>query len=97
VQGSQPTLRFRNMNQDNSKLTTAMFRSLGRALGMKRGAVIVDSCIADLYESCLPRVAIHSLLVGNSQIDWLHEWIGSLVVAREVSGIWKLNYNRILA
>ena len=57
-----------------------MLRVLGKALGVKKGAIVVDACVADMYEAASEKGSSF----GESHIGWLHEWIGSLVVAKEV-------------
>jgi hypothetical protein len=77
-------VRFRHMNNETTHLARNMIRALGTALGPKHGAVFVDSCIADLFEACVSRVEHRQSMVGKSHGDWLHEWIGSIIVAQEV-------------
>ncbi len=62
-----------------------MLQTLGEALGIKHAAIIVDSCIADFYEACLSRVDAQQQMSGSGQAEWLHAWLGGLVVAQEVS------------
>jgi hypothetical protein len=62
-----------------------MLQTLGKALGIKHAAIIVDSCIADFYEACLSRVDAQQHMSGSGQAEWLHEWLGGLVLAQEVS------------
>ena len=81
---SLPTLDFRYLQGANLELAKGMLRLLGKALGMKQSTIFVDSIIADLYEECLSRVDNQLNLTGKSQVQWLHQWIGSLVLAREV-------------
>jgi hypothetical protein len=61
-----------------------MIRSLGELLGPKNAAFFADGCIADLHRSCVSRVESRVSLRSNSQLAWIHEWIGSLRVAQEV-------------
>jgi hypothetical protein len=58
-----------------------MLRVLGKILGIKHGSIVVDAFISDFYEASMEQVPSF----GAAHIEWLHEWIGSLVIAKEVS------------
>jgi hypothetical protein len=71
---------FRFLSRESSTVALECLRVLGVALGPKYTALFVDACIADMYEACVERVEQRALLTGSSQVEWLHKWIGSLVV-----------------
>jgi hypothetical protein len=75
-------LRLRRLNLESERLSREMLRALGKTLGFKKGAIVVDACISDIYEIMMEK---QSLSYGDAYIELLHEWIGSLVVAKEVS------------
>lgn len=74
-------LQFRWLDSETALLSKNMLVVLGRILGVKHGALIVDAFISDFCEEGMDRVSSF----GASHIEWLHNWIGSLVVAKEVS------------
>ena len=63
----------------------SILRSLGRLLGPKYGAIFVDEVISDFIEASfqMPKANIN-FSSNDLFLGWLHEWIGSLVVAREI-------------
>eukprot|EP00980_Cylindrotheca_fusiformis_P001322 scaffold333_cov133-Cylindrotheca_fusiformis.AAC.48 len=73
-------LQFRFLTGENALLGRKMLRDLGAALGPKHGAVVVDRLISDFYEASLQ----HLTSFGEFQEAFLHQWIGSIVVAKEV-------------
>jgi hypothetical protein len=75
-------LRLRRLNLETERLSREMLRALGKTLGFKKGAIVVDACISDIYEIMMEK---QSLSYSDAYIELLHEWIGSLVVAKEVS------------
>lgn len=74
--------KFRFLRDDTVALAKSLVSTLGRVLGPKGGCLFVDACIADLHESCVLRV--ERSLAGTSQVSWVHEWIGIVVVAEQV-------------
>ena len=62
-----------------------ILRSLGKLLGPKHGAIFVDEVISDFMEARLqiPKENKNPSS-DDSFIGWLHEWIGSLIIAQEV-------------
>lgn len=61
----------------------AILRSLGRLLGPKHGAILVDEIVSDFLEASfqMPKAKNSS----NDLVScWLHEWLGSIIVAREI-------------
>jgi hypothetical protein len=75
---------LRHMTNETKEVAVTMLRSLGKALGPKYTAVFADACIADLFEACVSRVESGVSLVGKSQIEWLHERIGSIFLVQEM-------------
>lgn len=73
--------RFRFMRDDTARSAREMVHALGTTLGEKGASLFVDACVADVLEACI--AATHSL-TGPRQAEWLHEWIGRLVIANEV-------------
>jgi hypothetical protein len=63
-----------------------MLRALGESLGIKHGAIVVDAFVSDIFEASIGGLS----LSGEAYIEWLHEWIGSLAIAKEVSLLWLL-------
>ena len=58
--------------------------NLGKALGERHGALLADSMVADLFESCVARAERQIPFTGQSHVEWLHEWIGSIRVAKKI-------------
>lgn len=73
--------RFRFMMDDTAMLAREMIRLLGNTLGQKGASLFVDACIADILEACM---ATSHTLFGPRQVDWLHQWIGFIVISNEV-------------
>ena len=76
----QSSLLFRHLNKDIGLLVRQMLQTLGMSLGFKRGAIMVDACISDFYEASLEQLSSG----GEIHVEFLHQWIGSIVVAEEV-------------
>ena len=74
--------RFRFMMDDTAMSAREMIRLLGNALGQKGASSFVDACVANVLEACM---ATSHTLFGPRQVDWLHEWIGFIVISNEVS------------
>jgi hypothetical protein len=63
----------------------SILRSLGKLLGPKHGAIFVDEVISDFMEASFQMPKANSNHSSNDMfVSWLHEWIGSIVVAQEV-------------
>lgn len=74
-------IEFRHLNLESTALFREILHVFGNSLGARYAAIFVDSVLADLIE------ASQKMPSGvDSLIEWLHEWIGSLVVVREVVG-----------
>ena len=78
------TCRFRFMMDDTAKSSRDMVQLLGAALGQKGASSFVDACVADVLEACM---ATTHTLIGAKQVDWLHQWIGFIIVAEEVRAL----------
>jgi hypothetical protein len=78
-QGSE--LHFRWLDSEIAMLSRKMLTVLGKILGIKHGSILVDALISDFYEASMEQVSSF----GAAHIEWLHELIGSLVIAKEVS------------
>ena len=63
----------------------SILRSLGKLLGPKYGAIFVDEILSDFMEASFQMPKANTNSSSNDLVaGWLHEWIGSLIVAREV-------------
>jgi hypothetical protein len=69
----------RRPDSESAALVNDMLEVFGQTLGAKYGAIFVDRVISDFFEASL-RIPSQP----DSFADWLHEWMGSLVVARVV-------------
>lgn len=76
--------RFRFMMDDTARSAREMVVALGTTLGQKGASSFVDDCIADVLEACVATTHNKS---GPRQVDWLHQWIGYIIVAKAVSSI----------
>jgi hypothetical protein len=74
-------IRFRRLDSEITYLAKEMLRALGESLGIKYGALVVDAFVSDTFEASMGGLS----LSGEAYIEWLHEWIGSLAIAKEVS------------
>lgn len=74
--------RYRFLTDDTAESARHMVRLLGEAVGPKGASTLVDDCIADVLEAC---TAVTHSLSGSRQVDWLHQWIGFIIIAHEVS------------
>ena len=73
------SLKFRYLNTETESAASSLLQMLGTCLGHKHGAIVVDGLIADMFESfdtTQQRLAF--------TMEWMHQWIGSLVVANKV-------------
>ena len=70
----------------NNALARSMLRRLGQALGSKNAAILVDLLISDFYEATLDH-SFSTSSVGQAHLEWLHQWIGSLVIVKEVGSL----------
>lgn len=75
----ESSVAFCRADLESASLINDMLVVFGQTLGGKYGAIFVDNVISDFFEASL-RIPSHR----DSFADWLHEWIGSLVVARAV-------------
>jgi hypothetical protein len=73
------TLKFQRLDSELTSLAREMLRSLGVVLGAKYGAIFVDVVVSDMFEASLQIPTSH-----DSHVEWMHEWIGSLTVVKEV-------------
>ena len=73
-------LQFRHLSRDVGLLARKMLRTLGGSIGFKRAAIMIDACISDFYEATLKQIASS----GDVHAEFLHQWIGSIVVADEI-------------
>ena len=80
---SRRHLRYIRSN-DTAALLDSVVQSFGEAVGAKRSALLIDAYIAGMYKSAVDRAERGVSFAGESQIQWLHEWIGTLSV---VSGL----------
>ena len=72
---------FRYMGIESVHSAERMVECLGKLMGTKNAAIFIDGCVADTFE------AISSSLESHSSLS-LHELVGLLIVARNVS--WRL-------
>ena len=88
--GTIPSLLFMRLSKDDASLANDMVQTLGSAFGTKHGTRAIDSCVADFYDAFIARssTSIPMQTQFVSQSEWLHKWVGNLVLAREVS--WEL-------
>jgi hypothetical protein len=73
-------LNFRNLSSETFGIVLELINSLGQLLGPKRVSRWVDSALADFFQATLSRVEERVSLVGRTQLQWLHERIGDLVL-----------------
>ena len=76
--------RARFASEETALCTRRMVQSLGLSLGSKRVSQFVDALMADLFQSAVHRVESGHSLYNASHAVWLHEWVGSAILAREV-------------
>ena len=74
--------RFRWMRDETATSAWHMVRLLRDAVGHKGALALIDACISDMLEAC---TAVSHSRSSPRQVDWLHEWIGFVIIAREVS------------
>jgi hypothetical protein len=79
--------RFRFTRDETAMSARHMVRLLGEAVGPKGASALVDACIADVLEAC---TAVSHSRSGKRQVDWLHEWIGFIIISHEVSALGRL-------
>lgn len=79
---SDPLLRY--LDDDTRDAANQCIRQLGRALGTKYVALLMDAIVADAYESLADRMERGTPLTGLGQVAWLHERIGSLILAKNL-------------
>lgn len=84
---SKTPIKLRHLDHPDFILLArdSILRSLGRLLGPKHGAIFVDELLSDFMEASfqMPKANAHSSS-NDLFAGWLHEWVGSLIVAREI-------------
>ena len=78
-------IRHKFMSETTARTAREVVRLLGQSFGSKNAFLVIDACLADVFESCVTRVEAGRSLCGLGQVSWLHEWIGAIVVAEQVS------------
>ena len=76
---STSNVRLRRLDPELTSLAREMIRTLGGSLGAKHGAILIDGIISDFFEA-----SFNMPSRPDAYVEWLHEWLGSLVVAREL-------------
>lgn len=71
--------RYLFLRDESIIVARRMLHLFGKSLGMKRGALFVDGCIAEIFNACK-----NISPTGRTHINWLDQWAGYLVVANEV-------------
>ena len=72
--------RFLYLRHESSVASAKeMLHLLGMTLGAKRGALFVDGCIAELCDA-----ARGMSRNGKTQISWLDQWAGLVVLSKEI-------------
>ena len=66
------------MSETMINLAKSVVQAYGSMIGPKHGIMLVDACIADLYRSCMDRIERQLSTTGRSQIQWTHEWVGTV-------------------
>ena len=84
--GNSPIkLRYLDHPDSMQSARDSILRSLGKLLGPKYGAIFVDEVISDFMEASFQMPKANNNHSSNEIfVGWLHEWIGSIVVAQEV-------------
>jgi hypothetical protein len=76
---STSNIKCRRLDPELSSVFREMIRTLGFALGAKHGAILVDAVVSDFFEA-----SFHLPKRSDAFLEWVHEWLGSLLVAREL-------------
>jgi hypothetical protein len=76
---NKSTLRLQRLDLELASLAKDMIRVLGESQGPKYAAISIDTILSDFFEatSSAPSAA-------SAYLAWLHDWVGGLVVAREL-------------
>lgn len=61
-------------------LASVNLQTIASILGTKRTCVLIDSCVASMYKSAKDRECRGVSFTGQSQLQWLQEWIGTPIV-----------------
>ncbi|KAG7347866.1 hypothetical protein IV203_016571 [Nitzschia inconspicua] len=69
----------RRMDPSLASLARTTIQALGESLGPKHAALFIDAVVSNFYEG-----VSHVPSSTHTHLAWLHEWIGSVVVAREL-------------
>lgn len=72
-------LKYRRMDSDLAESAKNMIRTIGESQGPKQAALSIDAILSNFFEA-ESDVPSHF----SARVTWLHEWTGSLVVAREI-------------
>ena len=73
-----------HLSEYNRRLAYSTIGSLAQALGSRSTAVIVDACIADIYESCVARLESGVTLDGPGQRTWANSCIGTITLSEHL-------------
>lgn len=91
-QPSHADLRY--ISKESKLVVDNMVCTLGDILGPKEIATLVDGWLGKLFQVCAKRVKRKESLMSREHSDWLHEWIGVVLLAtRLVDGAFRMSEN----
>jgi hypothetical protein len=76
---NESALGLQWLDLELTSLARDMIRALGDSQGPKYAAISIDAIISDFFDS-----SVHVPSHASAYLEWLHEHVGSLVVAREL-------------
>ena len=74
MESPSPPLKY--FGTETLRCVQSTVECLAKILGSKQTTLLIDSCIADLYEASVSRVQQGLPLTGPSQLNWVYSWIG---------------------
>ena len=80
----EPFQQRQYISESMIELTKVVVETYGSVIGPKQSMMLIDECVADLYRSCLDRIERNVSMTGHSQIQWIHEWIGTITFIQSI-------------
>ena len=68
-----------------------MVKVITNSIGLKRSAILIDTCVADLFDSLSKKIVDNRSLCDETHSNWLNKQQGLVVIAIEVSTIASLH------
>ena len=82
-------VEFRYLTQNTFSEVQRMIRTMGKVIGWKKCVLLIDTLIAELYDTFLDRARLYGLTHDKNHGDWISSKCGIMVAVNEVSPCFK--------